>query len=92
MKARGGGKGKGREKRRKTKEEEEEEETRRGEKRKGEEERRKGKEKEEREVTTDNYHHSTKLYWKISRVCCHLQVCSMSNNANGNKRVIFFPV
>ena len=22
-----------------------------------------------------NYHHGTKLYWKISRVCCHLYCC-----------------
>ena len=37
-----------------------------------------------------DYHHSTKLYRKISQVL--LQVHSTSNNANGNKRVIFFLV
>ena len=40
-----------------------------------------------------NYHHSMKLYRKISRVFLPsvlLRVHSTSNNANGNKRVIFF--
>ena len=42
------------------------------------------------------YHHSTKLYWKISQVCLLpsvlLQVRNMSHNANGYKRMIVFPV
>ena len=38
------------------------------------------------------YHHSTKLYRKILSLLPSvlLRVCSTSNNANGNKRVIFF--
>ena len=42
-----------------------------------------------------DYHHSTKLYRKISPSLLPsvlLRVRSTSNNANGNKRVIFFPV
>ena len=39
-------------------------------------------------LTLYNYHHSTKLYQKISRACCRLH--STSNNAKVNKRVIFF--
>ena len=38
------------------------------------------------------YHHGTKLYWKISRICFLLRVHSTSNNASDSKRVIFFPV
>ena len=40
------------------------------------------------------WHYSTKLYRKISQVCCHLYFYEWaawsSNNANSNKQVIFF--
>ena len=39
------------------------------------------------------YHHSTKLYQKLSQVCCHLysyECRARLYNASDNKQVIFF--
>ena len=43
-----------------------------------------------RDVIAYKYHHNTNLYHEFVAVFVLLQVRSMSNNANGNKRVIFF--